>query len=138
MSIYFFSTHAPDPKMLKDLGAPITAHYQGEVSDIKAKGNKITFTETKIISRENIKACHIIPADSIVIVDGFPLLQQAWLAAGISTLLVPQMKSEVNPFSTVLKYSGLMQIHKIEVISSPWDKNSQKMNTSDVSEHQYC
>lgn len=125
MNIYFFSYHAPDPKMIKDLGSPLTVQFKGEISNIHTQGNLISFTETLYLGGQRIKANHTIPTESIVIVEASPLLQEAWLTAGISTLLVPQMKREVNEKGcVVLKYCGLVQIHKIEVITSGWNCGS--------------
>ncbi|NEQ28383.1 MAG: hypothetical protein F6K28_57280 [Microcoleus sp. SIO2G3] len=121
MDIYFFSPHAPDPKMIQDLGAPIKTRFRGEISNIVRKGNCISFTETLYLGGQLLKPCYTIPAESIVVVEGSPLLQSAWLAAGVEILLIPQMKSEVGVHDcVVLKYCGLVQVHKIEVITSPW------------------
>lgn len=125
MDIYFFSPHAPDPKMIQDLGAPIKTRFKGEISNIVRKGNLISFTETLCLGGQLLKPCHTIPAESIVIVEGSPLLQSAWLAAGVSTLLVPQIKQEVSDRScVVLKYCGLLQVHKIDVITSIWSSDT--------------
>jgi hypothetical protein len=125
MDIYFFSPHAPDPKMIQDLGAPIKIRFKGEITNIHRTDHLICFKETLYIGGQMIKPHHTIPAESIVIVEGSPLLQEAWLAAGVSTLLVPQMKPEVNVRDCViLKYCGLLQLHKIEVITSPWRRGT--------------
>ncbi|ARV59435.1 hypothetical protein BZZ01_13085 [Nostocales cyanobacterium HT-58-2] len=125
MDIYFFSPHAPDPKMIQDLGAPIKTRFKGEISNIVRQGDLISFTETLYLGGQLLKPCYTIPAESIVVVEGSPLLQSAWLAAGVSTLLVPQMKQEVGDRScVVLKYCGLLQIHKIDVITSIWSRNT--------------
>ncbi|MBW4632929.1 MAG: hypothetical protein KME30_13830 [Iphinoe sp. HA4291-MV1] len=125
MDIYFFSPHAPDPEMIKQLGAPITTRFKGEISNIHRTGNLISFTETLYLGGQLLKPCHTIPAESIVVVEGSPLLQSAWLAAGVSTLLIPQMKPEVSVRDcVVLKYCGLLQVHKIEVITSPWSSGT--------------
>ncbi|MBD2777677.1 hypothetical protein [Iningainema tapete] len=121
MDTYFFSHHVPDPKMIEDLGVPLTTRFKGEISNIQAQGNLISFTEALCIGGERIKVNHTIPAQSIVIVEGSPLLQQAWLEAGVSTLLVPQFKNETSDRGVVVsKYCGLLQVHKIEVITSVW------------------
>ncbi|MCC5663334.1 hypothetical protein LC653_05145 [Nostoc sp. CHAB 5784] len=124
MNIYFFSYHAPEPKMIKDLGAPITTQFKGEISDIHSKGNVIFFMETLFMGGQKIKASHTIPTESIVIVEAPPILQGDWLAAGVSTLLVPQIKPETTAWgAVVLNYCRLIQIQKIEVITSPWSSN---------------
>ena len=121
MDIYFFSPHVPDPKMIQDLGTPITIRFK----KIQHKGHLISFTETLYMGGQMIKPCHTIPAESIVVVEGSPLLQSTWLAAGVSTLLVPQIKQEVGARNcVVLKYCGLLQIHKIEVITSVWNSGT--------------
>lgn len=131
MNIYFFSYHAPDPKMIKDLGASITTQFKGEISDIHSKGNQIFFIETLFIGGQRIRASHTIPTESIVIVEAPPILQGDWLAAGVSTLLVTQIKPETTAWgAVVLNYCRLIQIHKIEVITSPWSGNT---NTETVS-----
>ena len=131
MNIYFFSYHAPDPKMIEDLGTTITTQFKGEISDIHCKGNLIFFIETLFMGGQRIRASHSIPSESVVIVEAPPILQGDWLAAGVSTLLVTQMKPETTAWSTVvLKYSRLIQIHKIEVITSFWNAST---NTETVS-----
>ncbi|MBD2507029.1 hypothetical protein H6G91_07070 [Nostoc muscorum FACHB-395] len=131
MNIYFFSYHAPDQKMTEDLGATITTQFKGEISDIYAKGNQIFFIETLLMGGQRIRASHTIPTESIVIVEAPPILQGDWLAAGVSTLLVTRMKPETTAWgAVVLNYCRLIQIHKIEVITSPWSRNS---NTGTVS-----
>ncbi|MDZ8107166.1 MAG: hypothetical protein RM338_16325 [Nostoc sp. DedQUE12a] len=125
MNIYLFSYHLPNSKMIEDLGATITNQFKGEISDIHSKGNLIFFTETLFLGGERIRANHTIPIESIVIVEAPPILQGDWLLAGVSTLLVPQMKPEIAAWGTViLNYCGLIQIHKIEVITSIWSNNT--------------
>ncbi|KAB8318384.1 hypothetical protein SD81_016360 [Tolypothrix campylonemoides VB511288] len=125
MDIYFFSPHAPDPKMIQDLGAPITIRFKGEITNIHRTGHLISFTKTLYMGGQMIKPCHTIPVESIVVVEGSSLLQSAWLAAGVETLLVPQIKQEVGGRNcVVLKYCGLLQIHKIEVITSVWSRDT--------------
>lgn len=121
MNIYFFSEYTPDLNMIKDLGAPITAQFQDTISDIHRRSNQIVFTENRIICGQRINICHTIPAESIVVVDGPILLQDAWLKAGIATLLISQMKQEAGKWGSILfKYCGLLQIHGIEVSISEW------------------
>ncbi|MFN6536525.1 hypothetical protein FACHB389_36755 [Nostoc calcicola FACHB-389] len=111
--------------MIQDLGATITTQFKGEISDIHSKGNLIFFTETLFIGGQRIRANHTIPIESIVIVEAPPILQGDWLAAGVSTLLVPQMKPETTAWGAViLSYCRLIKIHKIEVITSIWSSNS--------------
>ncbi|MEH2163410.1 MAG: hypothetical protein V7K38_20830 [Nostoc sp.] len=132
MNIYFFSYHAPDPNMIKDLGATITTQFKGEISDIQSKGNQIFFIETLFMGGQRIRASHTIPTESIVIVEAPPILQGDWLAAGVSTLLVTRMKPETTAWgAVVLNYWRLIQIHKIEIITSPWSSNT---NTDTVSD----
>ena len=121
MNIYFFSEYPPDPDMVKDLGDPITTQFKDTISDIQRISNQIVFTENRIIVGQQIKICHTIPAESIVVVDGPILLQDAWLKAGVATLLIPQMKHEAGKWGSILfKYCGLLQIHRIEVGISEW------------------
>ncbi|MBN3883298.1 MAG: hypothetical protein HWQ44_10000 [Nostoc sp. JL34] len=125
MNIYLFSYHVPDRIMIQDLGAPITTQFKGEISDIYSKGNLIFFIETLFMGGQKIKANHTIPTESIVIVEAPPILQGDWLAAGASTVLVPQMKPETTAWgAVVLNYCRLIQIHQIEVITSPWSSNT--------------
>lgn len=125
MNIYYFAAHAPEPEMIKDLGAPITSRFKGDVSDIhRANNNCITFTETLYIGGQRIKSCYTIPANSIIVVEAPPLLQGDWLTAGIKTLLVPIRKQETNDKGrTAYKYCGLQQVKSIEVITSPWSND---------------
>ncbi|WP_166482469.1 hypothetical protein [Scytonema sp. UIC 10036] len=111
--------------MIQDLGAPIKIRFKGEITNIHRTGHLISFTETLYMGGQMLTPCHTIPAESIVVVEGSPLLQSAWLAAEVSTLLVPQMKPEVGVLDcVVLKYCGLLQVHKIEAIASPWRNNT--------------
>ena len=121
MNIYFFSEYTPAPDMIKELGAPITAQFKDTISDIQRRSNQIVFTENRIIGGQQILVCHTIPAESIVVVDGPILLQDAWLKAGVATLLIPQMKQEAGKWGSILfKYCGLLQVHRIEVSISEW------------------
>lgn len=121
MNIYFFSESTPDSNMIKDLGVPITTQFKDTISDIQRRSNEIVFIENRIIGGQQIKICHTIPAESIVVVDGPILLQDAWLKAGVATLLIPQMKQETGKWGSILfKYCGLLQIHRIEVSISQW------------------
>lgn len=124
MNIYFFSSHEPDAKMISELGAPITAQFKGCVSDIHTKGEQISFTETLYIGGQTIKSCLTIPKGAIVVVEAPPVLQKPWLDAGVHTLLIPQVKQETGAWgSHSFKYCGLLQVHKIEVVTSPWSGN---------------
>lgn len=123
MNIYFFAHHTPDPQMLKDLGGTITDRFKGTISDIHRRDNQITFTETLFLGGQELQCCHTIPAESVVVVEGSLLLQEPWLKAGIATLLIPQTIQEVGGWGQVMtKYCGLLQVHKIEVVTSPWHK----------------
>ena len=121
MDIYFFSSHDPDPEMIQDLGNSITAQFKGSISDIFAIGNEISFTETLHIGGQICKVCHTIPAESIVVTEAPVVLQEAWLKAGVATLLIPQVKQVAKGWGHhAFKYDGLTQVHKIEVVTSPW------------------
>lgn len=122
MNIYLLSSHQIDPQMLKDLGGSITTQFKGDFSDIHARGNQIALTETLFMGGCTIKVCHLIPAKSIVIVQGSPVLQKPWLDAGVSVLLIMEMEQESGRWGSVTsRYVGLTQIHKIEVVTSPWN-----------------
>ena len=124
MNIYL-SEHIPDPKMLQKMGGAITAQFQGTTSDIHRRGDQITFTEALIIGRQTLNICQIIPAKSIVVVDAPLLLQDAWLKAGVATLLIPQMKQEEgNRGSVLFKYCGLLQVHRLELVTSMWSSST--------------
>ena len=123
MNIYFFSHHVADPRMIKELGG-ITAQFKGTISNIQRKGNQITFTEALFLGGQEIKCCHMIPAESILVVEGPILLQNAWLKAGVSTLLVPEIKQESGRWgSTSYKCCELLQVHQISVVTSVWCNN---------------
>lgn len=120
-NIYLFSYHAPDPKLLEDLGGKITTRFKGTISNIRRQGNMIAFTEALFLGGQELKCCHSIPAKSIVVVEDPILQQDAWLKAGVGTLLVPQMQQERGRWgSTVEKYRGLVQVHDISVSTSVW------------------
>lgn len=132
MDIYLFSYHAPDPEMIKELGT-LTAQIKGEISNIHSQYNLISFTETLFIGGQKIKVNHTIPADSIVIVDAPPILQEDWLAAGISTLLVPQTHEEPGPWGLLtFKYAGLLQVHKIEIVTSFWNNRTTEVYVTPI------
>ncbi len=121
MNIYFFSERIPDPNMVKDLGGAITAQFKGTLSDIHRRNNQIAFTEAVFLDMQTLNICHTIPAESIVVVEGSLLLQEPWLKAGITTLLIPQMVQKAGGWGEVLlKYCGLLQVHRIEVVTSAW------------------
>lgn len=131
MDIYFFSNHEPDPKMIQALGSAITARFKGGISDIHARDNQISFTETLHIGGETCEVCHTIAAQSIVVAEVPLALQAAWLEAGIETLLVPQVKQETGGWGHhTLKYDRLIQVHKIEVVTSPWCRKEARTLTS--------
>ncbi|MBD2535569.1 hypothetical protein H6G97_41770 [Nostoc flagelliforme FACHB-838] len=125
MDSYFFSYHTPTPKMIKDLGSSITEQIKDDISNINSQDNLISFTENLFIGGQRIEVNHTILSESIVVVEAPSILQGDWLAAGVSTLLVIQMNEQPGPWSTtIFKYCGLLQIHKIEVVTSPWKSKS--------------
>lgn len=137
MNIYFFSYHIPDPEMIQDFGGSITAQFKGSISDIIARDNQISFTETLHIGGETCKVCHTIPAESIVVTEAPLALQEAWLKAGVATLLIPQVKREVKDWAHhTSKYDGLIQVHKIEVTTSPWPRRESKKTNNDPIQNQ--
>lgn len=119
--VYIFSYHAPDPKMVEDLGGKITTRFKGTISNIQRQGDKITFTETLFLGGQQLKCCHFISAKSIVVVEDPISEQNAWLQAGVATLLVPQMHQERDNWGSIVeKYCGLVQVHQISVSTSVW------------------
>lgn len=131
MNIYFFSYHVPDPEMIQDLGNPITTQFKGSISDIIARDGKISFTETLHVGGETCKVCHTISAQSIVVIEDTLVLQEAWLKAGVATLLIPQVKQESGGWGhSILKYDGLTQVHKIEIVTSPWFRQESGRTTN--------
>lgn len=117
MNVYFFSRHEPHPEMIADLGA-ITQQFTGTISNIVRNGNVIEFLETPLGQTEAIS--HSIPGDCIVVAVAPLPLQEAWLKAG-ATFLVPQNKREKDPnHQFTFKYSGLLRVLKIEVITEQW------------------
>lgn len=102
MNIYFFSFHVPDSKMIQDLGASITTQFKGDISDIHPKDNLIAFTETLFFGGQILKNKYTIPKESIVIVEAPPILQGDWLAAGVSTLLLPQINEKNDSWGSVV------------------------------------
>lgn len=110
--------------MVHDLGAPITAQFKGCITDIHVRNNQICFTETLHIGGGNCQVCHTIPIESIVVTEAPLALQAAWLTAGVATLLVPQVEQEAGVWGHhSFKYCGLTQIHRIEVVASPWTES---------------
>ncbi|MBW4662242.1 MAG: hypothetical protein KME15_26615 [Drouetiella hepatica Uher 2000/2452] len=119
--IYFLSSREPDPQMIDDLDGTITAHFKGGVKDIHRQGAQIAFTETVFSGENTIKACHLIPTESIVVINAPILLQKAWLDAGVHTLLIPQIKQKIGKWRGIeYKYCGLLRVHKVEVVTSQW------------------
>ncbi len=107
--------------MVNDLSGAITAQFKGTISDIHRREHQIAFTETLFIGGQMINSCHTIPATSIVVVEGSLLLQDPWLKAGVAILLIPQMSQEMDSGEKLsLKYSQLLQVHRIEVVTSKW------------------
>jgi len=132
MNIYFVSNHVPDPQMVQDLGGHITEQFRGCISSIHCQGDCIAFTETLHIGGCEIRACHLIPTESIVIVEAPPLLQGAWLDAGVNTLLVPQMQHDTGKWGgDSFRYCGLTQVHEVKVVTSQWSDNP-----ADVERHE--
>lgn len=107
--------------MIDDLDGAITTHFKGGVKDIHRQGDQIAFTETVFSGENTIKVCHLIPTESIVVINAPVLLQKAWLDAGVHTLLIPQIKQEIGKWRGIeYKYYGLLQVHKVEVVTSQW------------------
>lgn len=138
MDVYVFSYHPPDSKMVEDLGGKITTRFKGTISGIQRQGNRITFTETLFLGGQQLKCCHFIPAESIVVVEDPILQQNAWLQAGVGTLLVPQIHQQRNNWGSIVeKYCGLVQVHQISVSTSMWhgcDSSSQEQIQQPVKE----
>lgn len=135
MNVYFFSDYAPNTQMLEELGGSITEQFEDTLSNIHRENHEIVFTEDRIIYRQRIKICHTIPADSIVVLDGSILLQDAWLKAGVNTLLIPQIKQAVGKWGGILfKYCGLLQVHRIEVSTSEWTSTTSAVCAEKIEE----
>ena len=122
MSIYFFSRHKPDPKMIKDLGGSIT-QIKGTIKDIRRTGDTITFSE--IILAENTDRVqemrqYTIPVDSVVVAVAPLTLQIEWLNAGVKTFLIPQPTREVVNGNPIFSYTGLVWIKRIVVEKEQW------------------
>jgi hypothetical protein len=66
MDIYFFSSHEPDSEMTQALGNSIKSRFKGCISDVHARDNQISLTETRHIGGETCQVCHTIPTQSIV------------------------------------------------------------------------
>ena len=122
MSIYFFSRHKPDPKMIKDLGGAIT-QIKGTIKDIRRTGDTITFSEMVIDENGDAvqEVCHhTIPVDSTVVAVAPLMVQIDWLNAGIKTLLIPQTTREVVNGNPIFSYTGLVRIKKITIDKEQW------------------
>ena len=122
MSIYFFSRHKPDPKMIKDLGGAIT-QVKGTIPGIRRFGDTIIFSE--IILAENTDRVqemrqHTISANSVVVAVAPLYLQIDWLNAGIKTFLIPQTTREVVNGNPIFSYTGLVRIKKITIDKEQW------------------
>lgn len=121
MNIYFFSHYAPDPKMIEDLGGGITTRFKGTISNIHRQGNQIAFDETLFLGGQELKCHQTIPAKSVVVVEAPILQQEAWLNAGVDTLLIPQIQQEKGGWGSITsKYCGLVQVHRISVTKTVW------------------
>ena len=119
MDTYFFSRHAPNPRMIGDLGSPITRQFVGTITSIKRNGDFISFTEASPYSQDGktftyMLYKHKIPVRSIVVVD-IPLLD--WIRAG-ATLLVP--KTEVKDKGTK-SYCGLIRVKNTKLETDFWN-----------------
>lgn len=72
-----------------------------------------------------MNCCHTISAESIVVVEGPILLQDAWLKAGVAKLLIPGIEQKAGNWGSVsFKYCGLTQVHQISVITSKWSSGN--------------
>jgi len=101
--------------MIQDLGEQITTQFKGEITGIQRHGHLF-------IGGQRIRANHHICAKSIVIVEAPPIFQGEWLAARVAKLLIPQIQQETGGWCSIIcKYCGLVQVHKIEVVTSPWN-----------------
>lgn len=115
MNIFLFSQSEPPEAMLTDLGHPLTAQIQGIISEIRRQGDEIFFKET--IGRDTVESS--IPADAVVIVDAPLSVQEAWLNAGVATLLVPQGQQALKfDWSVEFHYTGLLEVKAIA--TQPW------------------
>lgn len=113
--IYFFSRHEPTAEMYADLGK-IDYQFRGTIDRVRREGDCILF-------RDSIQGENSIEANSIVVAVAPLPLQEAWLKAGVGTLLLPQNNREVTADGQVwFQYAGLLQVLSIEVKTKPWTK----------------
>lgn len=95
MNIYFFCDRISDPKMVSDPGESITEQFKGTINNIYRRGNQITFSEALCLGGQTINICHMIPAESIVVVEE-PILLQPCSNTEIATLLILQTTQETG------------------------------------------
>ncbi len=123
MSVYFFSRHKIDPKMVEDLGGGAINQVRGTIKDIRRTGDTITFSEI-ILAQDTDSVqeivCHTISADSIVVAVAPLNLQIDWLNAGIRTFLIPQTTREVVDGEPIFSYTGLARIKRIIIDKEQW------------------
>lgn len=112
--VYFFSRHEAQPQMVADLGGTIHSQFRGTLSMVRREGDSIKFTDS-------IEGESSIPADSIVVAVAPLPLQEAWLKAGVSVLLIPQNNREITADGAVtFNYAGLLQVCEIKVVTRQW------------------
>lgn len=100
--------------MVADLGGTITMQFRGTIDKVRRDGDDIQFTDS-IVGESTI------PANSIVVAVAPLPLQEAWLKAGVGTLLIPQNNREIAPTGEVVfNYAGLLQVVEIKVVTRQW------------------
>jgi hypothetical protein len=123
MTVYFFSRHIAQQEMVSDLGGEINTQFPGTISNIRKnrESGKITFTQTIGFGDDAKITQETVEPDAVFVVVAPLPIQAEWLGAGVSTLLAPQNKREVDGGGNVtFNYSGLLHIKKIIVESEQW------------------
>lgn len=100
--------------MVADLGGTIHQQFRGTIDKVRREGDNISFTDS-IVGESSILV------DSIVVAVAPLPLQEAWLRAGVGTLLIPQNNREITPAGIVVfNYAGLLEVCEIKVVTRQW------------------
>jgi len=106
--------------MVEAVGGKIVKQFFGTISRVRKENNMIIFSEASLKDNGESQE-HKISSDSIIVLVGPLPLQASFLRAGAKTLLLPQNRRQVDENKEVIfAYNGLLQVHKIDVVTSQW------------------
>lgn len=122
-TVYFFSRHEAQQKMVDDLGGNVSKHFKGTISNVHGVlgQNKIKFTETIGFGDDAVVNDYEVVKNAIFVIVGPLPLQMQWLQSGVEILLTPQNQKEIDKEGkTIFKYSGLLHVKEVRIVSEQW------------------